>query len=518
LRSVKRSPTPAHSGGESGREPARSRLHAAIDAASVVAAAVAVHGRSLAFDFTGLDDRDLVVDDQPFLSAPSSLWRVFGRAYMHVVDAVHAYWRPLVTWTLVLDAQWSGVRPFGYHLTNLVLHAIACVLVWALLGSFRLGPAVTLAGALVFAVHPALAAAVAWVPGRNDTLLAVLALAAWIALLRGWTAVHLTFFALALLTKETAFALPLVWALHAGLLGVGPRGRALGLHAVAWGLLGGVRVLLHPADVTLTMANASRFVGALGQLVLPVHLSVLADAQDVPAWPGVVAVVGIALALRLVPGVRGRVVAVGASAFVLLLLPSVLLPGTLVLDSRLYLPAVGVVLVLGEIVRALSLERRVLAAFAGVSLVALAVVTMAFEGSFRDRRAFARDAVAESPHSAMAHFCLGRSAQLDGDDDLALTEYQAALARGPAEVVHNDIAVLHMKHARWPEAEEELRQELSGNPRYAEAYYNLGIVLRRQNRLAEACAAEQDAVRLGADDEATSRERARDCALATPTE
>jgi protein O-mannosyl-transferase len=493
------------------REPARSRLHAAVDGAVVVAAALAVHGRSLAFDFTGLDDRDLVVDDQPFLSAPSSLWRVFGRAYMHVVDAGHAYWRPLVTWTLVLDAQWSGARPFGYHLTNLVLHAVACVLVWRLLGSFRLGPATSLAGALLFAVHPAFAAAVAWIPGRNDTLLAVFALAAWLALLRGWTAVHLAFFGLALLTKETAFALPLVWLVHCGLLTVGPRGRALGLHAVAWGLMSCVRVLLHPADVTLTIANAPRVVVALGEIVLPVHLSVLADAQDLPAWPGVVAVVGLALAQRFVPGVRRRLVVVGVSTFVLFLLPSVLVAGTLVLDCRLYLPAVGIVLVLGEIVRSLSLERRVFAAFAGVSLVALAVVTAAFEGSFRDRRAFARDAVAGSPHSAMAHFCLGRSAQLDGDDDLALAEYQAALALGPAEVVHNDIAVLHMKHARWPEAEQELHEELSGNPRYARGYYNLGIVLRHEGRLEEACASERDAVRLGADDEATSRERDRDC-------
>lgn len=485
-----------------------------VDGAVVAAAAVAVHGRSVAFGFTGLDDRDLVVDDQPFLAAPSSLWRVFGRAYMHVVDAGHAYWRPLVTWTLALDAQWSGARPLGYHVTNVVLHAVGCVLVWALLRCLQLGPPVALATALAFAVHPSLASAVAWIPGRNDTLLAVFALASWIALLRGRTAVHLALFALALLTKETAYALPLVWGAHAALLRVGPRGRALALHAIAWVVLLGARILLHPADATLTLANASRLVSALGEIVLPVRLSVLADARDVPVWPGVVAAVAVAAAVRFVPGVRTRVVAAGAAAFVLLLLPSVLLPGTLVVDSRLYLPAVGVAIALGEIAGALPFERRTVAAFAGAGVVALAVVTVAFESSFRDRRAFARDAVAGSPHSGMAHFCLGQSAQLDGDDDLALAEYQAALALGPAEVVHNDVAVLHMKHARWPEAEQELRQELGLNPRYARAYYNLGIVLRHEGRLGDACAAERDAVRLGADDAATARERDRDC----PTE
>jgi len=39
-----------------------------------------VHGRSILFGFTDLDDRDLIVDDHTFLAQPSSLWRVFGRS------------------------------------------------------------------------------------------------------------------------------------------------------------------------------------------------------------------------------------------------------------------------------------------------------------------------------------------------------------------------------------------------------------------------------------------------------
>ena len=135
--------------------------------AAVALVALAVHARTVSFDFTGLDDRDLVVGDRAFLGDPANLLRVFGRSYLHVVDPSHAYWRPLVTASYILDAQWSGASPHGFHATNVLLHAVASVLLLALLRRLGLGRAVALAGALVFAVHPALVSAVAWIPGAT---------------------------------------------------------------------------------------------------------------------------------------------------------------------------------------------------------------------------------------------------------------------------------------------------------------------------------------------------------------
>ncbi|HEY5241809.1 MAG TPA: tetratricopeptide repeat protein, partial [Polyangiaceae bacterium] len=150
--------------------------------------------------------------------------------------------------------------------------------------------------------------------------------------------------------------------------------------------------------------------------------------------------------------------------------------------------------------------------FGGVGVAALALVTVAFEGAFRDPALFAHDAVAGSPRSPMAHFCLGQVEQRAGHDDRALVEYRAALALGPAEVVHNDIAVIAMKDGHWPEAEAELRAELALNPGYATAEYNLAVVLRREGRMPEACDAVTRALAgsLAADDGA-QRERDRDC-------
>jgi hypothetical protein len=486
-----------------------------------------VHGRSLGFGFTDLDDRDLIIDDHAFLVAPGSWWRAFGRSYMHVVDAGHAYYRPVVSASFALDAGWSGVHPFGYHLTNLALFAVASVLAQALLRALGFGAVTAAAGALVFAVHPALAAAVAWIPGRNETLVAIGALASWLAFLRererpSWTTMglHHGFFALALFTKESAVVLPLVCATSAALIDpprVPPARRRLGayVYPIGWAIIVGARVWAYPqstASARGMFSNLPLVVTSLGKILLPSHLSVFAVSEDLSLVPGVAAFAVLLVAVVRLPRVRGRIVALGGAAFLLFLAPALFLPGSLVLDHRLVLPAVGAIIVVAEIARAMTLERHVFYAAAGASIVAASVVTLAFETAFRDPMHFARDAVDGSPHSALAHFCLGRAYQSMGDDPRALVEYRTALALGPAEVVHNNIAVIAMARGSWEEAERELVAELAINPSYGRAYYNLGIVLRNEGRMTDACLAAGRAAERAPEDVDVLRERANDCA------
>jgi hypothetical protein len=518
---------------------ARSRPRRAT--AAVALGAALAHARTVGFGFTDLDDRDLIVDDHAFLARPANLVRLFGRAYMHVVDPGHAYYRPLVTASYALDAQWSGVRPWGYHLTNVALYAVATALFATLLRRLSMPPAVAIAGAAVFAVHPALAEAVAWIPGRNDALLAVFELGAWLAFLEDRArprppsrpsslrrrALHFALFGAALLTKETAVALPLLWTAQAALLGPRPRLREAMVYVGGWAASIATRLWLAPGSGTtggldaLTLVRAWPIaIASVGKAVLPFAPTVLSVPEDLSLWPGVLATIGIAGAVWTVPGVRRPVVVFGAAAFALTLAPVLALPGTLVLDSRLVLPACGLLVAVAEIARAAVFGRGDLSdpverdsgeagksepqeqpprepalfvALSAVLVLVLLAVTTGYEGAFRDPRAFAREAVADSPHSALAHFSLGQAYQIAGDDERALAEYQTSLALAPGEVVHNNIAVIAMKAARWPEAERELRQELALGPRYARAYANLAIVLHHEARDEEAQQAEQTA-------------------------
>jgi len=489
--------------------PAPRRLPAWAPTAIVALVAAALYARCVFFGFTGLDDRDLIVDDQAYLRGSPSILSAISRSYMHAVDARHPYWRPLVTLSYAMDSRWSGIAAAGYHATNVAVHALASALAFALLRRF-FRPPLALTAALVFAAHPVLASAIAWIPGRNDLLLAVFAIGAWLSFAR-WLdapsrlpqAVHASCFALALLTKETAFAIPFVCLAHLALLRPEARGRVAGF-VLSWAALIAARCMARPITGDAAggglLDDARLFAVGVGKVLVPFNPSTIAARTDLPYWPGLVAIAAMAGAGLALPGVRRRVQALGAAAFVLFLAPALAVPGTLVLDHRFYLPALGLIVAAAEIVRCLATEPRVFAAFAGVTLCVLGGLTLARETSFVNQKAFARDAVAASPHCGLAHLALGRSYQTEGASDRAIAEYEAALTLGASEVVHNNIAVVYMGESRWREAEAELREEIAQNPDFARAYRNLAIVLRRQGRDAEAHAADRKAEDLAAED------------------
>jgi tetratricopeptide (TPR) repeat protein len=464
-------------------------------------AAAVVHAPELAFRFTSLDDITLIVDDQPFLATASAPLAAFGRSYFHVIDAAHAYYRPLVTASYAVDARVSCASPLAYHATNVLLHVVATLLVLALLRRLRIDPVTAACAALVFAVHPALVEAVAWIPGRNDSLMTVFALGALVMFARGRVVLHLACFAAALFAKETALAIPPLciaywWLVERPSPLLSPSRARFAALFFGWSLvvcaffIARARVLAGASsaiDPRVALAHLLLLVTSLGKIALPVDLAVLATTDDSATWPavaiGVGAVVAIAVAAWRVSGVRVRVIAFGAALYGLSLVPTLFAPGTLALECRLYLPTVGAVVVLAEIARALAQDgsrRRVVVASAAALGIALAAITVGYAGAFRDPHAFAKAAVTGSPHSSLAHFTLGQSHHLRGDLDRAIGEYAFALALDPTEpLVHNNLAVISMKRADWARAEEELHKELDVNPGCATATRNLDIVVRR---------------------------------------
>lgn len=124
-------------------------------------------------------------------------------------------YRPLALQTFALNFALHGLHPFGYHLVNVLLHALASVLVARLAARwFRDADVAAIAGVL-FALHPIHAEAVAGIVGRAELLAAVFLLAGLLALApeRGAPSIRRVAlatlaFAAALFSKETAICYP----------------------------------------------------------------------------------------------------------------------------------------------------------------------------------------------------------------------------------------------------------------------------------------------------------------------
>jgi len=479
--------------------------------ATIVVATIVLHGRAIGFGFSYFDDDVLIVEQQQALAPPAGLWRSFARPYFPPSGRDHAYYRPLVSASYSLDAALFGARAGGYHATNVLIAAVAAALLFLLLLRFGYGAGVALFGGLLYAVHPALAETVAWIPGRPDGLLVLFALAAWLLLgrardTRGWAsrAGHLLAWLAALLCKETALVLPIVYGGHLALV----ERRPLRTVAEPWLLAGWAGVLaiylatravvlspdLGAGAVTAATGTSipSLVLGSLGKLALPVHPSVLATLEDSPIWPGAVAALALA-AFALAPAVGRARVLFAVACFVTFVLPGLPASRLLALESRLALPAIAVVLIACEVARRLGGPPRARLAGGAVLIGVLATVTFAYAGNFRDRLSFAQAAARGSPHAALAHRNLGLTYQLAGQSALARDEYRTAIAANAGEpIVHNNLAVLLMAEGRLPEAEAELRAEIAVNPDYTIAHDNLARVLRVLGRADEA--ATEDAI------------------------
>jgi protein O-mannosyl-transferase len=292
---------------------------------------------------------------------PFGLWSGPGTGFL----------RPLVSLSLWLDHAVWGLRPFGYHLTNFLVHVGNAALVGVLVDRLRRRWALPayapgLAAGL-FALLPAHAEAICWVSGRTDLLAAFWALIAAVLALgeRRWQhAAAVLAFALALLTKESALMLPLALLLFSG--GErSQRGPILALLALLplyallrWAWLGGVggygmEQLPEPArwGFHLALYPAKAILPASVQ-----QLTLAAPALQVGFLVSAVAalaLVGVAIFRRL--SEAGRSI----GAFLLLALPALPLGMswfTTEGERYLYLPSVALVGLL--VVGVAAVERR----------------------------------------------------------------------------------------------------------------------------------------------------------------
>ncbi len=124
-------------------------------------------------------------------------------------------YRPLRTASFAIDYALFGLRPFGYHVVNLVLHVASTVsLYFIVLGLFNIA-GVAFLSALLFAVHPVHIEAVSWIASRADLIGMVLLNLSFLFYMRykevrgrAWLIASLALSFLSYVGKETMVFLP----------------------------------------------------------------------------------------------------------------------------------------------------------------------------------------------------------------------------------------------------------------------------------------------------------------------
>jgi Tfp pilus assembly protein PilF len=425
------------------------------------------------------------------------IWLRLGATQQYYPVLYTAFWAEHHIW---------GGAPLGYHLANVLLHALcACLFAHALAALRRGGGgpgAPEWMAAAAFALHPVCAESVAWISEQKNTLSLALYLLAALAYLRfdrvrlwRWYAAASLLFALALLAKSVTatlpFALLLVIAYRDGRV---PWRRAVPLApwaaaAAAAGLLTawvesaligarGAEFGLGPAQRVLLAARATWFY--LGKLLWPSGLMFIYPRWTVTTgWPWLASLAAL-LAAAAALWMARRWSAAPLTAFLFFV-------GSLS-------PALGFVNVYPFRFSYVADHFQYIASLGIIALVAA--------GGLRLAQARLRTPASRSLAGAFCLAVLGLLAALtraqaalyaDGE-----TLYRSAIARNPgAWMAENNLGVSLMDRGRYSEAAGHFRSAIGLKPDYADAHNNLGNALAKLPGEGAAAAGEfREAIRL----------------------
>jgi tetratricopeptide (TPR) repeat protein len=156
------------------------------------------------------DDHHLI-ERTPLVQELHPLYDYFGESFWQSdeLGQGRTYYRPLVVLSLALDHHFYGDSPGGFHVTNLIFHVLSTVLLFRLLRARGAGGNAAVLGAALWALHPRLTEAVAWISGRTDVLASFFVLCALLAQARSSLRRRVmcaSFLLMGLLCKEVALA------------------------------------------------------------------------------------------------------------------------------------------------------------------------------------------------------------------------------------------------------------------------------------------------------------------------
>jgi hypothetical protein len=178
--------------------------------------------QTTSFDFQFTWDDGTYVVNNPHITqfTFTNIAHLFDRPY-------EGLYGPIQMLTYMIDYRNWGMDPFGYHLSNLLIHSANVVLAFLMLRKLTGEFTLAVFAALVFAVHPLNVENVAWIAERKTLVSAFFVLLTWLSYLHYRQApgrpklayaVSLVAYLLAVFAKGTVIGLPIILVCYEWLL------------------------------------------------------------------------------------------------------------------------------------------------------------------------------------------------------------------------------------------------------------------------------------------------------------
>jgi protein O-mannosyl-transferase len=512
----------------------------------LLAATLAVYSQVRSYDFVNYDDREYVSENarvRAGLTPDGAAWAM--------TSTFEGNWFPLTWLSHMLDCQVFGLDGGLHHLTNVLLHILSTLLLFAWLHRMTGAAWRSAAVAFLFALHPLHVESVAWVTERKDALSAFfwfLTLWAYVRYARKpGTARYLpvlAFFCLGLMSKSMVITLPFIlllldfwplrriWAAEAAASVKGKPKAAPMNHAKArlgtillekvpfFALSAGIAVITFIAQgkggavASLAripfgrrVANALiSYMIYLLQMFWPARLAVFYPLPStIPVWQVIAALLALlgitAMVLRWLH--RFPYLTVGWFWYLGTLVPVIGLVQVGMqahADRYAYLPLVGIFMMLAwglaEWVERRPQIRIAVAGISAAACLALAVLTWRQIRSWQDSRTLFQHAIEVTANNHVAHNGLGVALREQNRVNEAAAHFVEAIRMQPGyPEAHANLGDAYLLLGRIEDAAKELTEAIRLNPDSPEACISLGIAYSKLGKVNESIAALAAAVK-----------------------
>jgi tetratricopeptide (TPR) repeat protein len=469
----------------------------------------AIFANTLDGEFTNWDDNTLVKGNGQIRSlAPGNIVKIFTPQAGKTFQPVR-----VLSWA-VDYALWE-FNPRGYHAVNILLHALATVLLLFLLRN-ALPPLLPDAdsasprriantAALLFALHPINVEAVAWITSRKYGLLAVFGLFGFYAFLRAldsarrpaWLTLSTVSLVLAMLSSPFGIVWPVLIVIHSACskrlnanwqLHIAPMAAlAVVLPILLWALTS-EKQLTEAAFVEVGIGGRAvtmlRVFFDYGRnLLLPLWLNCKYPDHLVEGFDPKILVTLVALVATFWWAWRAARAGKWLAAFCLAWFWIALSPvfnviaiAATMADRYLYVAAIGVFIAVAAAIERLPRPAQI----GSTTVLAVLLGLLSFQRNrvWQDSETLWRDSLAKDADNLTAHFSLGNALEQQGKREEALVAYKGALAIDPdSPGIRTGVGNLELTLGRPKTALEYLRPAVAENPKFPPARRTLGVAL-----------------------------------------
>lgn len=428
-------------------------------------------------------------------------------------------YRPLRDLSYRFDWVIGGGKPAAFHVTNLILHAIATLAAYWFFLLFTRNGGISFLAAVIFAVHPIHTESVAWIKGRDDLLFSNFYLLSFIMYLKFeedngksffYYIFSIFFFILSLFSKEMAITLPLAIFLYQIifkrwkiLILIPYLVTALFYFMLRTYVLGQVaqqeqwEVGFIPTMLTM-VKGVSQYIRLL---FLPINQCADYKSFQISLTPDLEWLTSSSLLLFIFIFIfvsRNKLILWSGLFFFVTLFPVInIVPSNFLIAERfLYLPVLGFCIIWAMSFSCFLDRKSYL--ICGLIVSMLIILTIQRNHVWHDEYALWTDTVKKMPNNGRARNNIGIVYANQGNLEESIAQLQTAVKLEPKDPsFHGNLAQVYYRYGMFHEAVRHYKIALSIEPNNAKFYRGVADVYYKQGMYDEAIQGYRMALQFG---------------------